>query len=212
MHLEVFAEGDSPVHALEPRIKLLAFLPFALVTAVARGGACAAAALAVGLLLVAFSRLDTRELAMRMLLVNVFVLILWLVLPFAKGGETAFGLGPFRATYEGMVYAGVITLKINALVLVTIAPVRPRGEKRGLAPRRKVDDQFQGRILGWRRITRSIGNSRHLFRNHGDPVDVNGQGNPDRIGHRRGDRPQNHQERRHERRARSLHDHTRFLF
>ncbi len=123
MHLEVFAEGNSPIHSLEPRIKLLAFAPFVLVTAVACSGLGVVMSLAIGLLLVVLSRLDLKELAVRMLMVNVFVLMLWLVLPFTRGGETAFILGPLRATFEGLHYVGIITMKVNALVLVTIALV-----------------------------------------------------------------------------------------
>jgi len=37
MHLEVFAEGNSFFHSLDPRVKILVFIPFAILCAISEG-------------------------------------------------------------------------------------------------------------------------------------------------------------------------------
>lgn len=124
MHLEEFAEGrTSPIHSLDPRIKLVSFLPLAIVVATARGLIVVLAALLVSLILLLFSRLKLRAVLSRLYPVNLFVLFLWFILPFSVQGETIFSLGPLAASYEGISYTLSITLKSNAILLCTIALV-----------------------------------------------------------------------------------------
>jgi cobalt/nickel transport system permease protein len=123
MHLEEFAEGKSLIHSLDPRIKLISLFPFIIVIAIARGMSVAFASLVAGIILILFSQLDLKALLNRLLAVNIFIIFLWLILPFSVKGKTIFTLGPLVATYEGISYVLIITLKANAIVLSTIALV-----------------------------------------------------------------------------------------
>ena len=124
MHLEEFAEGrTSPIHSLDPRIKLVSFLPLVMVVATASGLIVALAAVLVSASLLLFSRLNLKAVLSRLYPVNLFILFLWLILPFSVQGETVFSLGPLAASSEGISYALSITLKSNAILLSTIVLV-----------------------------------------------------------------------------------------
>ena len=123
MHLEEFAEGKSLIHSLDPRIKLISLFPFIVIVAIARGLTVPSISLMAGVILISFARLHMRALLNRLLAVNLFILFLWLILPFSVEGENIFTIGPLTATSEGISYALTITLKANAIVLATIALV-----------------------------------------------------------------------------------------
>lgn len=121
MFTETFADGHSFIHRLDPRVKALAAFGFAIMTTAAdRPGALASAAgLAVGLMLAA--RLPARAVAGRLAVVNGFILLLWLTLPFTYPGEPILHLGPLAASREGAAQAFLITVKSNAIVIACIA-------------------------------------------------------------------------------------------
>ena len=121
MNLEPFARGTSPLHALDPRIKLSIALAFAVVVALGESPRGLFAALAVAIGSVGLARLHLRALTHRLFLVNGFVILLWFVLPFTFPGQEAISLGPLTASREGLQQALVITLRTNAIVLATIS-------------------------------------------------------------------------------------------
>jgi len=123
MHLEEFAEGKSFIHSLDPRIKLISLFPFIVIVAIARGLTVPSISLMASAILISFARLHMRPLLERLLAVNLFILFLWLILPFSVEGRSIFTIGPLTATSEGISYALTITLKANAIVLATIALV-----------------------------------------------------------------------------------------
>ncbi len=123
MHLETFAHGHSPLHRLDPRAKLAAALAFSLLLALARAWPLLWAGLGVGLLTVGVARLPLVELAKRLLAVNLFIAMLWLLLPWQVVDSPGWlGLG-LAYHPHGLDMALAITLKSNALVLVLMALV-----------------------------------------------------------------------------------------
>ncbi len=123
MHLEEFAEGSSALHRMDPRVKFLAGGPLLVLTALASGLIAPAYALVVSIVLVAIAGLEVKKLFVRLLVVNAFVIVVWVFLPFSMPGETVLiiGGGGLSATREGFLFALQITLKTNAIVLATIA-------------------------------------------------------------------------------------------
>ena len=121
MHIDNFARGDSLLHRLDPRVKIVVAVLFSVVVAVADRQACLAMALCLSLALLLMARLSLREVFFRLLVVNAFILFLWLFLPFTTGGEKLFSVGPFNATREGIIYALLITVKSNTIVVALIA-------------------------------------------------------------------------------------------
>lgn len=121
MHLEEFADGQTFLHHMDPRVKFISGVPFLIVVALMKGIAGPLAALMVAASIATMARLDIHKLMARMLGVNVFVAFLWLTVPFTLPGSEAFSLGPFAASREGIAMALSLTLKTNAIVLATIA-------------------------------------------------------------------------------------------
>ena len=121
MNLEPFAQGSSTLHTLDPRVKVVAAVAFAVVAAVSRDFRPLIAALAAACLLLAWARPNVAALARRLLLVNGFVAMLWLFLPFTFPGQETFALGPLTASHEGVRHALLITCRTNAIVAATIA-------------------------------------------------------------------------------------------
>jgi len=118
-----FVHGDSPIHRLDPRPRFVAALLLTLLIAMSTRPAVALAGLAVGAAFVALARLRPLDLLKRLLEVNVFIVVLWLFLPFTHPGEPIWHLGPLTATREGVRFALLITLKCNAIILTLTALV-----------------------------------------------------------------------------------------
>jgi len=78
-------------------------------------------ALVFSCIVAAVARLPLRKLFIRLAVVNVFVAILWVMLPFSTPGETAFSVWGLAATREGIDYSLLITLKTNAIIIATIS-------------------------------------------------------------------------------------------
>ncbi|MFH1569978.1 MAG: cobalt ECF transporter T component CbiQ, partial [Gemmatimonadota bacterium] len=114
-------DGTSFLHAADPRVKLVVAAAFAGVVATAQEYRALVPALAGAAALVLLARLNLRQLLARLAVVNVFVLLLWVLLPFTYPGEAAFALGPLRASREGLEASLLITLRTNAIVGATIA-------------------------------------------------------------------------------------------
>ena len=121
MHIDNFATGNSLLHRLDPRIKIVVAVLFSVVVAVADQYACLAVAAFFSLVLLVVARLSLKEVFLRLLAVNVFIIFLWLFLPFTYGGEELFTVGPLLASREGVTYALLITAKSNTIIVALIA-------------------------------------------------------------------------------------------
>ncbi len=118
---EPFAVGNSVLHQLDPRNRLLAAATFSIVVALSRNFQVLTAAVIISSILVVLAQLSAREIFKRILAVNFFILLLWLVLPLTFHGTVAIKLGPLPIYSEGITMAAQITLKSNAIVLALIA-------------------------------------------------------------------------------------------
>lgn len=120
---EQFSAGESIVHGLDPRIKIIVAILFSVVVAVSSNFWALFTALAVSLSLIVLARLSAKTVFYRLLLVNGLILFLWLLIPFTFKGEALFTIGPLVGTREGVLYASQITVKCNAILLAMIALV-----------------------------------------------------------------------------------------
>ncbi|WP_272699914.1 cobalt ECF transporter T component CbiQ [Desulfovibrio sp. Fe33] len=118
---EPFATGDSFLHRMDPRIRLVAALVLSVPVALLPESRPAWLALAAGLILVKMARLDLLVVLKRLLMVNFFIAFLWFFLPFSVPGEPVFDLGPLHATAQGIDRALLITVKSNAVVISLMA-------------------------------------------------------------------------------------------
>ena len=118
---EPFAVGNSLLHQLDPRVRLLAAATFSIIVALSRNFQVLIAAVIISSILVILAQLPTKEIFKRILAVNIFILLLWLVLPLTFHGTVAMKLGPLPIYSAGITMAAQITLKSNAIVLALIA-------------------------------------------------------------------------------------------
>lgn len=121
MLTEPFAHGTSLLHRLDPRLRVAAATSFSVVVALSFSFPVLIAALVTAAVLVALSRLNAKELFKRLLVINGFVLLIWLVLPLTFPGEVVANWGPLRLYKPGIVLSAQITLKSNAIVLALAA-------------------------------------------------------------------------------------------
>jgi len=118
---EPFATGHSQIHHLDPRLKVLFATVYSFVVALSDRFPSLFVALALSFLLIGLARLNIREVAKRVLIVNGLIFLFWLVLPLTFEGEALFYLGPFAVTREGVLISAMITLKSNAILLAFIS-------------------------------------------------------------------------------------------
>ncbi len=118
MNFESFSSGDSFIHRLDARIKLLSSLALIMVIALCRTFPTAIAGLACAMVLVTMAQLNTRMVTRRLILMNGFVVFLWFTLPLTYPGNIVFTLGPFDFSKDGITLAALISIKTNAAVLV----------------------------------------------------------------------------------------------
>ena len=121
MQLEVFSKGSSLLHGIDPRVKLLVYLPLVLLTALSEDRVQVLSALALATLLAAFSHLFGALLFRRLAVVNIFMLFLWITLPVSVSGEPYWNSGFLNVSREGVALVLLITLKANAIALYTIS-------------------------------------------------------------------------------------------
>ena len=121
MVCEGFSAGDSVVHRLDPRGRVLAAVAFSAVIAVtARFGALGAGLAAAAAAALA-ARLPFVPVLKRLAALNAFMALLWVILPLTSPGSETFPLGPLRLSTAGAALAAGITLKANAIVLMLTA-------------------------------------------------------------------------------------------
>ncbi len=118
---EKFSEGNSPLHRLDPRVKIIVALFFSVVVAVTDKYTSLSGALLFAVGAVALAHLKTKEIISRLLVVNSFIFLLWLMLPFTFPGKNIYTLGSLNISQEGIKYALLITIKSNSIILAGIA-------------------------------------------------------------------------------------------
>jgi cobalt/nickel transport system permease protein len=118
---EAFAIGSSPMHRMDPRLKIVAATVFSVQTAISDNFATLIIALIFGITMAILGRLNFWMVFKRLVIVNGFIFFLWLVVPFTFPGDPLFSLGPLDYSLSGVVLSARITLKSNAILLSLIA-------------------------------------------------------------------------------------------
>ena len=120
---EEFSQGDSYLHRIDPRIKILASIMYSFGTALLQNLPAACCALLFSLLLLIYSGLPFKKVFYRLLLINSFIIFLWLFLPFSTPGDTVFSILSLTVTKQGIVKCALITIKANAIFIGIITIV-----------------------------------------------------------------------------------------
>jgi cobalt/nickel transport system permease protein len=118
---EPFAYGNSFFHRLDPRVKIITAALFSVVVSLTYKLDILFVSAVSALAMLLIARLSLKKVFRRLIMVNGFILVLWLFLPFTTPGKTLFTLFGFEATIEGVDYALLITIKSNTIVIACIA-------------------------------------------------------------------------------------------
>jgi len=120
---EPFADGDSFIHTIDPRFRVIAAAMLSIVIALSSGMAALLTALTIAALTLLAAKLDWRKVCGRLLVIVGFLALLWLILPITHRGNPLYTLGPVNITYEGVILATQITLKSFSILALLIALV-----------------------------------------------------------------------------------------
>jgi cobalt/nickel transport system permease protein len=118
---EHFSKGGSIIHRIDPRVRIICAVFYSVIIAVTGKLEVAFAGLTIALVFVVLARLSAKLLLRRLLIVNTFVVMLWLVLPFSFSGEALLRIGPLSITEHGIIYTLILTLKCNAIIIISIS-------------------------------------------------------------------------------------------
>jgi cobalt/nickel transport system permease protein len=121
VEIEEFALGESWVHRLDPRAKIVVAVVFSVVVALNQHLQATALSMLLPVGLLACAQLSAARVMARLAVVNGFVAFMWLFLPFTVPGHTIYSLGPLTVQSEGVYAALLITLKANSIILIVIA-------------------------------------------------------------------------------------------
>lgn len=120
--LDEYSNLESPIHRLDPRVKLVGFLVLIVVCVSTPPYAYAAFAVYLGLetALLALSRLPLKHVLRRMLIVLPFILAVAAFLPFFSKGGGSYNLGPVTVSGHGLTVLWNVTAKSTISVLAVI--------------------------------------------------------------------------------------------
>ena len=112
--------GVSPLDSLDPRLRIVVTVAFATVVAVANRFDVLLAAVGLAVIGLAISRLGPWTVFKRLIPLNTFMLMLFVLVPPFTGNSALWSLGPVNYSEEGVVLAARIALKGNAIVLTML--------------------------------------------------------------------------------------------
>lgn len=118
---ERFSQGESFFHGLDPRVKIIVIIFFSAVVAITDQYKSLFLTLLFAILLVISAKLRAKEIISRLVVVNSFIFLLWLMFPFTLPGKIIYTLGSLSISREGINYAFLITLKSNTIILASLA-------------------------------------------------------------------------------------------
>jgi len=118
---EPFASGNSIIHRIDPRFRVTAALFYSFSVALCYEFQPLISAFAVSLASVFLSGVGLKNVFKRLIIVNGFILLFWIILPLTYKGNIVYSLGPINVYLAGIVFAAKITIKSNAILLVLIS-------------------------------------------------------------------------------------------
>ncbi|MFW6162342.1 MAG: cobalt ECF transporter T component CbiQ [Planctomycetota bacterium] len=123
MVCETYFQGDSVVHRLDPRGRVVVAVVFSVLVAVSERFGVLGGGLAAGLGLAVAARLPVRPLLKRLAALNAFMVMLIVLLPLTTFEEPGLDIFGISVSQPGLLLALAVTLKANAIVLALTALV-----------------------------------------------------------------------------------------
>ncbi|WP_319406776.1 cobalt ECF transporter T component CbiQ [uncultured Desulfosarcina sp.] len=123
MITESFAEGNSWIHGIDPRLRVIWASVFAVVVAVSYAFSALFIALSLSLIMALSARLDFQAVVRRLRAPVIFLILLWAVLPWSYEGDALRAWGPVIITRQGVTLCAQISLKTVSLMVAFMALV-----------------------------------------------------------------------------------------
>ena len=120
---DVFANGNSIIHRIDPRCRILSAVFFSCVIAVSEEIPALIFAVAISAVLLVIARLDYQLVVKRIIIISGLVFLIWLVVPITYESEYVVRIGPIPFYSEGVILSAQITLKSFAIYLSFLALV-----------------------------------------------------------------------------------------
>lgn len=125
---EKFVIGQSVIHKIDPRIKVVCATMYSMVTAVLYRFESLMGSLILSILLVLIAKLSMKDVGKRLLVLSGFLILIWIMVPVTFEGETLFKWGPLNFMKPGILLSAQITMKsisILMVLMVLIATMSP---------------------------------------------------------------------------------------
>lgn len=123
MICEPFANGNSLIHRIDPRLRVLFATLFSFVTALSRQFPVLFAAITVSLVIFFLAGLNSWAVVKRLAVISGFNILIWMILPVTFGKEPFFYIGSISVSMPGVILSAQITLKSYAILLAFISLV-----------------------------------------------------------------------------------------
>lgn len=123
MTLEMFTDGNSVIHRIDPRLRIVFAAVFSGVVAVSDYFPALFVALAASLALVLTARLNPGRVCKRFLVVAIFMGLLWLIVPLTYAGQPIYRLGLLHFSRPGVLLCAQISLKALVILAALMALV-----------------------------------------------------------------------------------------
>ena len=120
---EPFAVGNSVIHSIDPRFKLVFATLISFIIALSNEFQPLYLGLFFSVLLIIFSRINLFKIVKKLSVVAGFLLLLWIVLPVTYKGDIFFYLWSLGFSKQGIVLCSKITLKSVSILFIFISLV-----------------------------------------------------------------------------------------
>jgi cobalt/nickel transport system permease protein len=122
----IILEGKQPrsfIHQVDPRVRVVAGVCFAVLVCLCREMSVLGVGLGAAVVLVVGARIVNRETTRRLVEVNLFMLLLFVFLPICVPGTPVFRIGGLVWTREGLWRTLAVALKANTVMISFLALV-----------------------------------------------------------------------------------------
>lgn len=112
------ADGNSPIHRLDPKIRIMASFILSIAAALCDNLYIACGYLILAFLLIGLARLPLKTLGVRLRPLFWFLLMIWIFLPLTFEGEMVFQYGWVKISSQGIMLCMMISIKSVAILLI----------------------------------------------------------------------------------------------
>lgn len=121
MIFEQFSRGTSLLHRADPRVKIISAFLLTIILALCQNFQTAVSGLFLAVILIITTGLDRKKLLKRLVVINSFNFLLWILLPLTYNRPPMTTLTGIPISLSGLQLAALITIKANSILLLFIS-------------------------------------------------------------------------------------------